>query len=31
MSGLSSQSFESPTEVRSPAKTKVEVVDLEGV
>jgi len=31
MTGLVSQSFESPTEVRSPAKTKVEVVELEGV
>ena len=31
MAGLTFRSFESPDEVRSPDKTKVEVVDLEGV
>jgi hypothetical protein len=30
MSGLSSKSFESPDEVRSPDKTKIEVLDLNG-
>ena len=31
MTGLISKSFEAPDEVRSPDKTKVEVVDLAGV
>ena len=31
MKALTTRSFESPDEVRSPAKTKVEVVDLDGV
>jgi hypothetical protein len=31
MTGLIAKSFESPDEVRSPDKTKVEVVDLAGV
>ena len=31
MAGLTVRSFESPDEVRSPDKTKVEVVDLDGV
>jgi hypothetical protein len=30
MAGLTAKSFESPDEVRSPDKTKVEVVDLAG-
>jgi hypothetical protein len=31
MAGITARSFESPDEVRSPDKTKVEVVDLDGV
>ena len=31
MAGLTTKSFESPDEVRSPDKTRVEVVDLAGV